>query len=415
MAFLSGISSSPGVFSAGVFPFSAPSRPARRAEAVPAFGLDESIFPGRLAPFNIPYTFRTGSEGYLYVVPGQRPVAAREDFPAVDLLRGARFTLEAAEILSSFTPFSAMRPSLEDTLAAAREERIAENRQAMAVPVGDASSVGAPASISGPVSISGPAGISGPSNTVSGPPLPLNRRLDTLGRGSYADGDLDGPFDLPDYRALYQALRERNDDAYLRQQSAVREAGAVEDARAFARQQALWAEDEEWARAAQDAGRADAFNAFAFAGELAESSRRAADMAYFEERYRTEVDMDAAYARNLEITAGGQAETEVRDIQPVDVSRAGPEAAAIAGHYPLDRPDAAIFAPPPPAEPPHPPAEAGRQTMERWEQSPERQTMEEERGRASAWEEESFSFPERSVGLAATALAPLSIGISFTV
>ncbi len=429
---------------------SVPGMPGRSSTLPAAPGAEAYIAPPP-APL-----FLQGDDGYIYVRPSQRPVGVFfSGAPAIgapaDEPRGV--FLQQADAMRAFAAEALPAPQYilqegpvfvddiapvmrEASLKAIHEERVAGRRD-QAVPSG-VTSIGAPAGLSEPVFLKGPTTVSGPSFTVSGPPLPLNRRLDTLGRGSLPESDLDGPFDTRDNRALHAMWREGGDRAFLQGYSTRQAAYAGEDDAAFAYQRLLQAGDAEFAQAAQDVDRLDTSRAFHYAQGLAESNQRAADVEYYEYQSRLGVDMSAAYAYSRQADEAGFAETGVplhvrpskllaampefaaEGIPPVDVARAEPDAVPTAGFYPLDRPADAAFAPPAPTplshnyleHPPLPAAVNERLGREARGQSPAQHGAAEQPVRHAEAEPSSRFQP---TGLQAMALAPLSIGVSFTV
>ena len=226
-----------------------------------------------------PYANLQGPEGYLYTVPGQadRPEPAEP----IDLRARAREILEIADYLSTFRPPFMAIPTALERAELASQERLLEQRRERTADQSGRSSIGSVDSIDAPVMISGPVVISGPLNSVSGPPFPLNRRQDTLGSGSLRDGDLDGPFDLPDYRGLHQRLQAADDQAWLRQQAALREDYDTIDDRNFAYNQSLTQADAAITLTTWEQNRADALAGAELARELAHGYEQAADAALY--------------------------------------------------------------------------------------------------------------------------------------
>ena len=244
---------------------------------------------GGLALGGASFSLRAGPDGRMYAVGGEVQIDTSEESTPDATIAKARQIRAAANAPAD--------PSSQDRAVAAEASRMeSEARRDKAESETGRSSIGGPASLSGPPELSGPAA------SVSGPPQPLNRRTDELGRGD--GGDVDGPFNAADYRRLHASAPA----------GAMRAAGG---------------------RASADAAYAAQSQAEAYARALDLEAQSRVDTAS-----SVPLPPDADMLPPQTPPADAQAMPDLAEsVRPVD-----PATVPAAGDYPPDRPSSALFA-----------------------------------------------------------------------
>ncbi|MCH5277356.1 MAG: hypothetical protein J1E80_05925 [Desulfovibrionaceae bacterium] len=317
---------------------------------------------GGLAVGGASLDMRAGPDGHMYAVGGEVQIdTSRESDPDAAIAKAQQIRTAANAPADPSAQDRAVAAEASRMESEARREKIEQESQT------GRSSIGGPASLSGPVALSGPVVLSGPRHSVSGPPEPLNRRMDTLGTIS-EDGDIDGPFKPERYQQQYMAAVS----------SAMRAAEATSAADAAYFQQTADAHQQQFAAAMGSAVRTA-------------EARAAVDETYYRQSAEAQWGQAEAYSRALEVEARQQQDTvdaeplpqdvntllglddvsvwvqaqlalsdedgsarytsdmlgvdPLKSLEPIDISRAADPASVLAmGNYPLDRPVSAVNA-----------------------------------------------------------------------
>jgi len=235
------------------------------------------------------YSYQQGPDGRMYAIGGEVKLdTSKESDPAANLEKARKMRAAAN---------APAEPSSQDRAVAAQATQLeAEARRELAEE--ERSSIGGPVTLSGPTGLSGPTAVSGPAASVSGPPYPLNRRVDVYGNpdpwSPQAGSEAAAAANWEQQYSMNAAATQAVDAAYYDMQALLK-----------TDLEAAWAQSQLWY----------------------EVGRLQADAAY------------EAYS-----AASHAALYDSSQLQQVDISRAASPASALsAGLYPLDRPTDAIY------------------------------------------------------------------------